>query len=106
MKRSLRYRYEESLKEARPSLYRWLQANGELSSHLDQVSQRANQEFDSIFAALLEESPEPTSYLERAQHLQTLASQATEMVMESLLVQEGDPIPDANRNDDRETPKG
>ena len=92
-----RQRYEESLRDGKPTLYRWLLENGELSSHLDEVSQAAEKEFDAIFAALRFKS-EPTSYLEKAQHLETLASQAREMVMDALLIRDDHPIPDGYPN--------
>jgi len=92
-----RQRYEESLRDGKPTLYRWLLENGELSSHLDEVSQAAEKEFDAIFAALQFKS-EPTSYLEKAQHLETLASQAREMVMDALVIRDDHPIPDGYPN--------
>jgi len=100
-----RQRYEESLRDGKPTLYRWLLENGELSSHLDEVSQAAEKEFDAIFAALQFKS-EPTSYLEKAQHLETLASQAREMVMDEILVRDNDLVPDFYRNDGPEAPEG
>src|SRR5690349_15200472 len=93
-----RQRYEESLRDRKPTLYRWLLENGELSSHLDVVSQAAEQDFDMVFAALRAQGPEPTSYLDNAQHLEALASQARGIVMDALLIRDDHPIPDGYPN--------
>jgi hypothetical protein len=98
MPSAFRQRYEESLREGKPTLYRWLLENGELSSHLDEVSQAADQEFDTVLALLRLQSPEPTSYREKAQRLETLASQARELVMDALLIRDDHPIPDGYPN--------
>jgi len=89
-----RHPYEKSLRDGKPALYRWLVAHGELSSHLDELSQAADKEFDVIFAALRAQSPEPTPYLEKTQHLQTLASRTREMVMDALLIRDDSPLSD------------
>ena len=85
-----RHLYEESLREGKPNLYRQMEASGELTSHLDEVAKAAYATFDSILAALRKQSPEPTSLLEKAQHQRTLASQATEMVLDSILIRDDD----------------
>ena len=63
MSSPFRQPYEESLKNARPNRYLQLLETGELSSHLDEVCRVADQEFDSIFARLKEETAKPTSSL-------------------------------------------
>jgi len=40
------------------------------------------------------QSPEPTPYLEKTQHLQTLASRTREMVMDALLIRDDSPLSD------------
>ena len=82
--------YEESLREAKPELYRQLEASGELTSHLDDVASAADKEFDSIFAELRNESPEPARIVDKAQHVHMLALQATYMVLDSILIPDDD----------------
>ena len=97
-----RHPYEESLKSARPNLYRQLQESGELSRHLDEVTQAADQEFESICARLRDFGPEPTSNLGKANYAWMVRSQAWEMVMDLLRIRGDDRVADIDRNDDPE----
>jgi hypothetical protein len=99
MSSPFRQPYEESLENARPNRYLQLLETGELSSHLDEVCRVADQEFDSIFALLTEETAKPVSSLGKANYLWMLATQAREMVMDELLRRDNDLVPDLDRND-------
>jgi hypothetical protein len=70
---------------------------------LDEVCRVADQESDSICAGLRDYGPEPTSKLGKANHVWMVESQAREMVMDTLLIQDRALVPDLDRNDDPET---
>ena len=97
MSSPFRQPYEESLKNARPNRYLQLLETGELSSHLDEVCRVADQEFDSIFARLKEETAKPTSSLGKANYLWMLETQAHEMVMDEILIRDDDLVLDFHR---------
>ena len=91
--------YEVQLRYERPNLYRQLQETGELSRHLHDVCRIADQEFDVIFARLVEENPEPIASLGKGNHLWMLASQAQEMVLDSIPIGDDEAVSDFRRND-------
>ena len=106
MSSRFRQPYEESLRNARPNRYSQLLETGELSSHLDEVCQAADEKFDLTFARLKEETATPMSSLGKANYLWMLATQAREMVMDEILVRDNDLVPDFYRNDGPEAPEG
>ena len=80
--------HETSLRENQPARYAAHKRAGTLLAHLESMDQQATQTFDGLFAALLKQHPAPTSYLARVQHLETLRSQAEEVVMQDVLVKD------------------
>ena len=106
MSSPFRQPYEESLKNARLNRYLQLLETGELSSHLDEVCRVADQEFDSIFARLKEETATPISSLGKANYLWMLETQARDMVMDEILIRDDDLVLDFHRNDGPEAAEG
>jgi len=106
MSSPFRQPYEESLKNARPNRYLQLLETGELSSHLDEVCQAADEKFDLTFARLKEETATPMSSLGKANHLWMLGAQALEMVMDDILIRDDDPVADFHRNNGSEAAEG
>jgi hypothetical protein len=98
--------YEASLKKSRPNVYRELLETGALSSHLDEVCRAADQEFDSIFVRLKEETARPMSSLGKANYLWMLGAQARDMVMDEILIRDDDLVPDSYRNDGPKAAEG
>ena len=106
MSSPFRQPYEESLRNARPNRYLQLLETGELSSHLDEVCQAADEKFDLTFARLKEETATPMSSLGKANHLWMLGAQALEMVMDDILIRDDDPVADFHRNNGSEAAEG
>ena len=107
MSSPFRQPYEESLRNARPNRYLQLLETGELSSHLDEVCQAADEKFDLTFARLKEETATPMSSLGKANYLWMLGAQALEMVMDEILNRDDDPVvADFHRNDGSEAAEG
>lgn len=80
--------HEESLRENQPKRYAAHQKAGTLKAHLESVDQQATQTFDSLIAVLVKQNPPPEGYLAKVQHLQTLRSQAEEVVIREVLVKD------------------
>ena len=80
--------YEHSMRDGNRELYRQLQADGVLTEHLVEIDNAAQLEFESTFAALRRQHSAPSSFLERVQHLNALASYARELVLNDLLVRD------------------
>ena len=106
MSSPFRQPYEESLKNARPNRYLQLLETGELSSHLDEVCQEADEKFDLTFARLKEETATPISSLGKANYLWMLETQARDMVMDEILIRDDDLVLDFHRNDGPEAAEG
>lgn len=75
-----------SLEENRPEEYRLLERSGRLQAEAEEVDRRANEQFQDTLAQLRKANPGPRSSLEQAQHLNGLANQARELVLDEVLV--------------------
>jgi hypothetical protein len=79
-------RYEQSLRENRPTLYMEYKKSGELEKHLRLMDGFGHRLFDSAISALLKQAPCPTESIGKAQHMSVLRNQAEEITNEQLLV--------------------
>lgn len=77
-----------SLEENRPQEYQRLKASGELARLASDVDERANDQYWNLVAELRKQSPGPEGALAQAQHLNVLANQARELVLDEVLVRD------------------
>jgi hypothetical protein len=81
--------HAESLRENRPETYRALHRNGMLVSYLAALDREAQQMFESTVMEMLKANPpKGDSFLLRVQHVETIAQQARELMLDEVVVRE------------------